>query len=305
MKKISIRQPLCYSEQGERENQEDSFYPADPTPDSRVFIVCDGMGGHAKGEVASRTVCDALGSYFEKHPLPDKIRTDEEMEYAINTAIDAAYDALDAADSGEEVKKMGTTLTLVCLHRAGCTVAHIGDSRIYQVRPAAEYKLLYQSSDHSLVNDLVRIGELTPEEARIDPRRNILTRAMQPHQERRKYAEVHLLKDVQAGDYFFLCSDGVLEQLTTEKLLEILSEKATDKEKLEKLKAVCLGKTRDNHTAYLIPIEQVEGEDDDDTANVGEEVQDDEPVQIIGVENPAPQKRSIWQRIFKFKRSAP
>jgi serine/threonine protein phosphatase PrpC len=256
--KIAIRQPLWYSEQGERKNQEDSFYPAQATPDSRFFIVCDGMGGHAKGEVASRLVCDTLGEYFNTHPLTDGVLTEEEM----NKALDAVYDAMDAADTGEDEKKMGTTLTFIYLHRGGCSVAHIGDSRIYQVRTTGEARLVYQSTDHSLVYDLLRIGELTPEEVKTDPRRNILTRAMQPHQSRRQYAEIHLMDDVEAGDYFFLCSDGVMEQMTNEKLVEILSKEASDEEKLRMLKAVGFGQTRDNHTGYLIPIEQVVTEED-------------------------------------------
>ncbi|MDR0939110.1 MAG: protein phosphatase 2C domain-containing protein [Mediterranea sp.] len=253
--KVTIHQPLAYTAIGQRENQEDSLYPIQGTTASRFFIVCDGMGGHAHGEVAANTVCQALGDYLASHPL---ITLDEEE---LDAAIDAAYDALDDADDksmGGE-RKMGTTLALAYLHHRGCTAAHIGDSRIYHVRPNAG--ILYRSPDHSLVEDLVRLGELTPEEARYDRRRNIITRVMMPHQEERQYAETRLLTDLRAGDYLFLCTDGVLERLTDERLLHILSEDLDDEEKACRLQAVSTGQTRDNHTAYLVHIAGVSGDD--------------------------------------------
>ena len=154
-------------------------------------------------------------------------------------------------------------------------MAHIGDSRIYHVRPNTG--IVYQSSDHSLVNDLLRAGELTEEEAVNFPQKNVITRAMQPNQERRHRADVFSFKDIKGGDYFFLCCDGVLEQLTNDKLCEILSGKNfSDTQKLEAIKQVCDGKTKDNYTCYLIPIDQVDMEKSDK-----EDVNED---MIVGVE---------------------
>lgn len=83
---------------------------------------------------------------------------------------------------------MGTTLTFLCLHTNGATVAHIGDSRVYQLRPASKKspaRIVFRTQDHSLVNDLVKIGEITEEEAKHHPQKNVITRAMQPCQEHR------------------------------------------------------------------------------------------------------------------------
>ncbi len=277
---ITIRQPLTFSEIGRKDNQEDNVYPSgkDLTKDNRFFVLCDGMGGHDNGELASDTVCHALGNYFETNVPNDGII---KVDY-FKDALAYAYDELDKQDNGA-VKKMGTTMTCLYLHKKGYLVAHIGDSRIYHVRPAntdlanGRLGIIYQSSDHSLVNDLLKAGELTEEEAISFPQKNIITRAMQPNLERRYKADVFSFSDIQSGDYFFLCSDGVLEQLTNERLCEILSDDSTtDEEKLEAIRQVCYDKTKDNYTCYLIPIDKVVSDDEDDT-------HDDELI-VAGVE---------------------
>lgn len=266
--KISIRQPLSYTHQGKKDNQEDRIYPSgsDVTARNRFFILCDGMGGHENGEVASSTVCEALGEFFTTHQPESGVATEE----FFNQALSSAYDALDKKDTGA-LRKMGTTLACIYLHQKGCLAAHIGDSRIYQIRPGKG--LVYQSSDHSLVNELLKIGEITPEEAQNYPQKNVITRAMQPNQERRCKAEIHQLTDIQPGDYFFLCCDGVLEQLTNDKLYSILSDKnRSDKEKLKAIEAVGKDRTKDNYTAYLIPVNKVMLEDLDKKEEGDEDV---------------------------------
>ena len=148
-------------------------------------------------------------------------------------------------------------------------MAHIGDSRIYHIRPNTG--IMYQSSDHSLVNDLLRAGELTEKEAINFPQKNIITRAMQPNLERRHKADVYSFNDIQKGDYFFLCSDGVLEQLTNDKLCEILAtSNLSDCQKLNAIKNICDGKTKDNYTCYLIPVDDVVVENEDTQVNNGD-----------------------------------
>ncbi len=264
--KIDIRQPLTFSEIGRKDNQEDNVYPSPErlTTENRFFILCDGMGGHDSGEVASDTVCRALGEYFETHQPTDGMVTPDYFKLALAYA----YDELDKKDTGA-IKKMGTTMTCLYLHSKGYLVAHIGDSRIYHVRPEntdlekGRLGIIYQSSDHSLVNDLLKAGELTEEEAANFPQKNVITRAMQPNLERRYRADVFSFSDIKAGDYFFLCSDGVLEQLTNERLCEILASPTSDEEKLEAIKQVCYGKTKDNYTCFLIPISHVVAEVND------------------------------------------
>ena len=245
-------------ELGQRTNQEDSLYPAlgKSKPEDRLFILCDGMGGHEKGEVASATVCETISRVILSTWHPNEALSDE----LFLRALSAAYDALDAKDNGEE-RKMGTTLTFLCLHAKGATVAHIGDSRIYQLRPASKNspaQIVFRTQDHSLVNDLVKIGEITEEEAKHHPQKNVITRAMQPCQEHRAKADIAHLTDIKPGDYFFMCSDGMLEQSTDDNILNIITKpNATDEQKLEMLRNVT-EENKDNHTAHLIYIDKVE-----------------------------------------------
>ncbi len=264
--KITIRQPKSFSEIGRKDNQEDFLWPnpATVTTENRVFVMCDGVGGQDSGEVASETAATALGTYLTEHQSEDGIVTKADFEKALSYA----YDEMDKVDNGA-VRKMGTTMTCLVLHRGGALVAHIGDSRIYHVRPSLASKegrtgIIYQSADHSLVNDLLKAGEITEEEAVNFPQKNVITRAMQPHLERRYKADIYEINDVESGDYFFLCCDGVLEQLTNDKLGEILANVTlNDDGKIAAIKAVCDERTRDNYTCWLVPIDKVEREESD------------------------------------------
>lgn len=278
--KITIKQPLSFSEIGLKDNQEDFLWPLPNavTVDDRVFLMCDGMGGHDNGELASKTAATALGKYLTSHPSPDGFVTKAMFEQALAYG----YDELDKVDNGA-VKKMGTTMTCLVLHRGGALVAHIGDSRVYHIRPSLADEhgrsgIIYQSADHSLVNDLLRSGEITEEEAADFPQKNVITRAMQPHLERRYKADILNIDDVQAGDYFFLCCDGVLEQLTNDMLGNILKNKTLDDNaKINAIKKVCDGKTHDNYTCWLIPVLDVQKEETD-------VAQDDEEQVAVTVE---------------------
>lgn len=268
---IKIRQPLSFSEIGRKDNQEDYLWPQPGavTKANRVFLMCDGVGGQDSGEVASQTAATALGEYITVHPASDGIVTKAMFE----EALAYGYDELDKVDTGA-FRKMGTTMTCLVLHRGGALVAHIGDSRVYHIRPSLADEqgrsgIIYQSADHSLVNDLLRAGEITEEEAADFPQKNVITRAMQPHLERRYKADILNIDDVQAGDYFFLCCDGVLEQLTNDMLGAILSdENLDDQGKIDAIKEVCDGRTRDNYTCWLIPIDKVAAEATDVATSV-------------------------------------
>lgn len=246
--------PYALNEVGGRSNQEDSIFPLKGEADAstRLFMVCDGMGGHENGEVASGLVCSTFGARLAN------IDHEAFTVDMFNDALSAAYDALDREDPNpESQRKMGTTMTFLHLNDREVVVAHMGDSRVYHVRPSEHEPILYQSSDHSLVNELVRAEIITPEEALTHPRRNVITRAMQPRLESRHKADVRVFGDVKAGDYFFLCSDGVLESVSNDALVEILRRNVSDAEKIEAIRVMCQASSRDNFSAYLVPI--VEG----------------------------------------------
>ena len=157
--KLQIFNPQAIYELGKRENQEDAIYPSKDAAntDSRVFVVCDGMGGMDKGEVASDAVCKTLGRVAETILQTTGTFSDEDFEHCIT----AAFDALDAADVDNEAT-MGTTMTFLCIHEGGCLVSHIGDSRIYHLRPSMgpQRGVLFRSRDHSLVQQMYEAGDI-------------------------------------------------------------------------------------------------------------------------------------------------
>ena len=254
--KISIRKPIGYSQIGRKDQQEDAVWPlfSEVSSNNPCIVLCDGVGGSEHGEIASQTSSKVIGEYLTKILKDNHAVSDADLHEAVNLAYDE-LEKIDTEASDEGAVSMATTLTCVCIHNDGILAAHMGDSRIYHVRPGQG--LLYQSADHSLVNTLLQAGEITLEEAKNFPRKNVITKAIQPHGKKRFKAEVQHLTDIQTGDYIFLCCDGVLEQLTNERLVEILSMKCSDKEKLVLLEAESTDKTKDNYTAYLIPIDKV------------------------------------------------
>ena len=258
---IRINQPVAFSHIGQRTNNQDALCPAPDAVDvsSSLFIICDGMGGADKGEVASRLLCDAVAGYAASmnYPVLDAVH--------LKTALDRAYERYRAYLAQHPlVNRMGSTLALLQLHPHGVTVAHIGDSRVYQVRKG---KVIFQTQDHRQVNDMVEAGIITAEQARAHPWRNRLSRAVvvQSSPDRtasRPAPDCVLLTDVRAGDYFFMCTDGVLEQIDNLTLEIILGSDDPDATKMERLQALCAGQTKDNYSAYLIGVQTVENYQD-------------------------------------------
>ena len=273
---ITLFPPTSVYETGRRDNQEDSIFPAlgEATCKDRVFVLCDGMGGHEHGEVASQTVCDTIPQYLQNH-WPEDGRVSDQL---VKDAIEAAYRALDGKDDGA-AKRMGTTLTLVILHNGGCTAAHIGDSRIYHLR-TAEGKVLYRSRDHSLVFDLYQAGEITFEEMSTSKQKNIITKAMQPGTDHRCKPDIVHIGDLRDGDYIYMCSDGMLEHMDDDELADILCSTGSDDEKSKKLIRATKDNS-DNHSAHLIHIQQV-------TKVEGEKVADDEATTRVNALNILP-----------------
>ena len=109
--------------------------------------------------------------------------------------------------------------------------------------------------DHSLANDLYRIGEITEEQLATSKSRHILTRAIQPNQDYPSEAEIHFLSDVQPGDYFYMCSDGMLENITDNELVEIF-RKDTNLDEKKQLLLENSRENKDNHTAFIIQVKE-------------------------------------------------
>ena len=253
--RIDINVPVGFYEIGARAKQEDAIYPqlGRLSTSSRVFVVCDGLGGHDFGEVASNTVAGALAQWVHQN-VSDEWPMNEGKVLA---AVAHAQQCLnEAARQHPSDKPMGTTVAMLVLGNNGVVAAHIGDSRIYHVRPS-KGAILYRSRDHSLVNDLFAKGRLTREETEASPKKNILTRALIAAPMQGSQPDVALITDVAPGDYFLLCSDGVGGEVTDEKLLEVLQRSDTsDLMKLAALQMLVKDGT-DNRSALLIRVDHV------------------------------------------------
>jgi len=209
------------------------------------------MGGHENGEVASRSVCNSFASFLENVP------PNEFDEVMFDCALSFAFDELDRQDDcPDQTKKMGTTLAFLYLNEQQALMAHIGDSRIYHFRKngKGQVDIIYKSSDHSLVSELLNAGVITEEEAIVHPKRNVITRCIQPNMERRCRAEVHTEQDVKEGDRFFLCSDGITESLTDLQLCAIAAENDSDEAMINAIRKVCEAHSHDNFSAWLVTV---------------------------------------------------
>lgn len=246
---ITIGNPLAISEKGGRLNNEDSIFPLSEAADSNqsLFLICDGVGGAEKGEIASSLACEAFHTFFNTflEGEPTSAFIDRAVKYT-----EARFDTY--CQSHPEAKGMATTLTMVHIGKSGITSVHIGDSRIYHFRKG---EIRYRTEDHNLVNSWVKLGKITPEEAEKHPQRHVILRAIQGSDYPTE-AEVKHLSDIQAGDFIFICSDGVLERLTDEQLSDIFTLKHPEDIKNEIMQA-CFGKTRDNFSFYIIPVQRV------------------------------------------------
>jgi len=226
----------------QRRENEDSAYVAAP-----MFVVADGMGGAQAGEVASRIAIETF-----QQGLPDSGPPEARLAELVRDANHRIYDR-SRAEHGRE--GMGTTLTAAYLDDGQLAIAHVGDSRAYLLRDGELTRL---TQDHSLVDELVRQGKLTEEQAAEHPQRSIITRALGPEPE----VEVDTWTyPVRAGDTLLLCSDGLTSMVPEERMAEIIRSAATLEEAGDRLidEANEAG-GRDNITVILWRIEEGEPE---------------------------------------------
>jgi protein phosphatase len=235
---IKILEQDFLSEKGRRAKNEDNG----GWDSGKIYVVCDGVGGNEKGEVASEIVVNTFIEEFKNNP-----------DQAVNQVLATAeLNMLNYLEQNPQASGMATTLTLLRIRDNGIFAAWVGDSRIYQFR---KDKILFQSRDHSWVNDAVDAGIITFEESINHPKSNIITRAVQGAQKPTQADEVQLT-DIDEGDYFFLCSDGVLETWDNTELSALFAQNLPIQEMTQKIMEECRKISRDNYTAIIFKIEQ-------------------------------------------------
>ncbi|MBF6621803.1 MAG: Stp1/IreP family PP2C-type Ser/Thr phosphatase [Patulibacter sp.] len=223
----------------QRPANEDSFLARSP-----LFAVADGMGGAQAGEVASRMAVDVLqeglgaGNGTVAERLTDQVATANSRIFERSRT--------DQGNAG-----MGTTLTAAYVDTEELVVVHVGDSRLYRYRAATLERL---TDDHSLVEELVRQGRLTPEEAAEHPQRSIITRALGPESEVAIDSAVMAVED---DDLFLLCSDGLTTMVHDDQIADLLGAGETLAERADALvDAANAAGGRDNITVLLFRVER-------------------------------------------------
>jgi len=218
-----------------RSSNEDSFAVA---PDFNLLVVADGMGGHAAGEVASRLAVESIERHISgsdprrepTYPASFRYPRDEEAKLPVparrllNAIRLANQEIVRAVRKNKSQRGMGTTVVIAQVHGTRAYIGSVGDSRAYLVRGSSIKQL---TSDHTFVNEQVRTGALTVEEARRHPARNILTRAVGSQEE----VEADIVEqDLKPGDRLLLCSDGLTTMAEDDQILAAIRSSPDDPE---------------------------------------------------------------------------
>lgn len=217
-----------------RNHNEDNFSIIE---ESGLYVVADGMGGHASGEVASKMAVDSLREFFQS-TSEDPERTwpykmDRGKGYEENRLITgiklANLRIFETAQRDARQRGMGTTLVALFAVEDGVYVAHVGDSRIYRVRSG---KIEQLTEDHSLLNDYIKMKRLTPEEIANFPHKNVIVRALGMKDTVK--VDTRFEKPME-NDIYLLCSDGLSGPVTDEQILDICTTSADIKIAASKL----------------------------------------------------------------------
>ena len=205
-----------------RTTNQDAYF-AGEIADSAVFaVLCDGMGGANAGNIASETAVKRIYEYVLNSYRRNM--TEEDIEKLLkNAVISANIELYDMSVNDPALSGMGTTAVLALIRNGQAVMAHVGDSRIYLVNDGIKQL----TRDHSVVQSLIESGKITPEDAKVHPRKNVITRAIGAEEE---VAVDTGRLSLESGDALMLCSDGLTNYLETEDILNIF--KSTDIEKI-------------------------------------------------------------------------
>ena len=231
-------------------NQDYVFVSENPVGNlPNLFVVADGMGGHNAGDYASSHAVQTL---------VDEIRRDADFNpiKVIRHAIETANtEILERSRREEHLRGMGTTIVVCTVVGHYAYVANVGDSRLYVIQG----EIHQVTKDHSLVQEMVRMGEIKPEEARNHPDKNIITRAVGVSEK----VKIDIFeRQLRAGEYIILCSDGLTNMLEDEEISRILKTPGTIEERAERLiNAANQNGGRDNIAVILIDAFARENED--------------------------------------------
>ena len=201
-----------------REMNQDNYFISDPNDEIKLFIVADGMGGYKGGEVASALAIESAKSYIKNNFEETNRDRDKILELIRNSIEYANMVVYERSKEVEELNGMGTTMDVVIIQSGRLYIGHVGDSRVYRLRKEFFRKL---TTDHSYVEQLVKQGNITKEEAYNHPKKNMLTKALGCT----AFVEPDVMvKGFQKDDILLMCTDGLTNMVREDKICEIIKE---------------------------------------------------------------------------------
>lgn len=241
---ICIEYAQGFSYVGKRPNNEDYIEPVKCSSADRIYVVCDGMGGHGHGEVASKVV--ACGFYDRLQLTPVELINEDYLQ----RVLQQVQEDLNEAEIVDEERKMGTTIVVMVIKADSVLVGHIGDSRLYQLRGR---KCIFRTFDHSVVEEGIQANLLTEEQARSHPKKGQLTQCIQPHPQQPAYLTIDTLHDLQTDDVLLCVTDGVVDVMTTSEL-ERLNVSLNDGPFITQLCAQSEAVGNDNYSGFYLRL---------------------------------------------------
>ncbi len=221
-----------------RTTNEDSYLDA---REQGLWVVADGMGGHSGGDIASQTVIENLLGFSRREDLPANIDNLEDRLFTSNTSC---------RKYSQGKKVMGSTVAMLFAYDPFCFFMWVGDSRIYRLR---EGQLTQVTEDHSLVQEMCALGEISAEEAAVHPSSNIITRAIGVREE--LFVDIEY-STVEPGDRFLLCSDGLYKDIRDNEIRDLLNTKVPVEQATKKLVSTALERGGgDNITVIVVQAE--------------------------------------------------
>lgn len=233
-----------FSEIGQKTNNEDALMVCQLDQFRNLFLVCDGLGGHPAGEVASRITCETLSDYISQSKK-DKIKSEE-----IKKGLKLARKAIEEYQKeNPESIGMKTTLAGVISDAFGLKIVWLGDSRVYHIRGG---KIMFQTLDHSYGNYLLYQKGVSKEEVALHPKRHKITRVVGAEKE--ITPEIIEVEEIKQGDFFLICSDGLLEQVDKTVIEDRFTKTTEIKELVTNIYNTCKNKTKDNFSMILVKV---------------------------------------------------
>lgn len=228
-----------------REMNQDNYYISGPDDEIKLFIVADGMGGYKGGEIASKLAIEATKNYIVSN-FSNTEKVKEQILDLIKNAVEYANMVVyEKSTEVEELNGMGTTIDVALIYLGKIYIGHVGDSRIYRLRREFFRKL---TVDHSYVEQLLKQGNITKEEAYNHPKKNMLTKALGCT----AFVEPDvMIKGFQKDDILLMCTDGLTNMVKENEIYEIIKENPEKATKTLVDKAIENG-GQDNITAVII-----------------------------------------------------